>query len=51
MPSLASNFMAWLKQPFSPTMSAFRWFLFFGLIIMISVAWKLVLIPIEEAVS
>jgi hypothetical protein len=42
------NFQAWLKQPFSSSMSVAGWFWFFGLILAITVIWKLILIPIEE---
>lgn len=33
------QFKTWLKQPFSADMDAFHWFLFFGLIIAISIGW------------
>ena len=44
----------WLSQPFSPDMSASRWFLFVGLIIAVLFAWHLVwheLAAVEGAVA
>lgn len=38
-----SNFKDWLKQPFTEGMDAFHWFLFFGLLIAISIGWSFVL--------
>jgi hypothetical protein len=38
-----ANFKTWLAGPFSANMDAFHWFLFFGLLIAISILWKLVL--------
>ena len=38
-----ANFKTWLASPFSTNMDAFHWFLFFGLLIAISILWKLVL--------
>ena len=35
-------FFAWLQKPFSPDMSAARWFLFFGLILVIAALWHFV---------
>ncbi|MDR3449789.1 MAG: hypothetical protein P4M15_08635 [Alphaproteobacteria bacterium] len=32
-------FFSWLKQPFSPSMSAGRWFLFYALIMIIAALW------------
>lgn len=37
------SFTSWAKQPFNSSMSAGGWFLFFGLIVAISVAWGLIL--------
>jgi hypothetical protein len=31
---------AWLAQPFSPQMSAARWFLFVGLLIVLLWSWR-----------
>jgi hypothetical protein len=45
---------AWLSQPFSANMSAGRWFLFVGLIIVVLFAWNLVwheLAVVEGAVT
>lgn len=36
------DFRSWLGKPFSADMSAFGWFLFFGLLIVISVAWGVI---------
>lgn len=41
-------FKAWLARPFDADMSAFQWFLFWGLLIIIAVAWKLILSSFEE---
>ena len=38
-----SDFKDWLKRPFATDMDAFHWFLFFGLIVVISILWSLVL--------
>lgn len=38
-----NRFTDWLKKPFSTDMDAFHWFLFFGLLIVISVSWGYVL--------
>lgn len=32
-------FLTWLKEPFQPSMSAGRWFLFYGLILIIAALW------------
>ena len=34
---------AWLRQPFSPDMSAARWFAFLGLIIVLLWGWRMVI--------
>lgn len=39
----ATSIGSWLKQPFSSGMGAGGWFLFFGLLIAISVAWGVIL--------
>lgn len=36
-------FLAWLKRPFSPDMSAGQWFLFFGLLIVIAAFWHMII--------
>lgn len=37
------NFKDWLGKPFAADMDAFHWFLFFGLLIAVSVLWSFVL--------
>lgn len=37
------NFKSWLAQPFRTDMSALDWFYFFGLLIVISVVWGIIL--------
>jgi hypothetical protein len=44
-------FKAWLAKPFSPDMSAQQWFLFFGLLLVISFMWHLVLRLMSSTVS
>jgi hypothetical protein len=34
---------AWLRQPFKAEGTAIDWFLFFGLLIVISVIWRIIL--------
>jgi hypothetical protein len=43
MSNIWTGFGNWLKKPFSADMDAFHWFLFFGLLILISVGWTFVL--------
>jgi hypothetical protein len=43
MSNVWTGFKNWLALPFSTSMSAFGWFLFFGLLIAISVGWGFVL--------
>ena len=40
-------FTDWLKHPFSPSMDAWQWFAFYGLILVIALGWKLILNMIE----
>jgi len=40
---LLQDFQNWIAQPFSPSMDAWHWFLFFGLLIAISVLWSFIL--------
>lgn len=40
---MLDKFKAWWSKPYSDDMSVSGWFLFFGLLIVISVAWALVL--------
>ena len=48
------RFKDWLAKPFSVDMDAFHWFLLWGLLIAISIAWAFILRhvlgPIERAV-
>jgi hypothetical protein len=48
---LATRFGAWLKSPFSGSMDAFHWFLFFGLIIVIVFLWSRILHYINKGVE
>jgi hypothetical protein len=43
MSGIWTGFKNWLSKPFSTDMDAFHWFLFFGLLIAISVGWSLTL--------
>lgn len=40
---MPAQLLEWLQQPFSPNMSATRWFLFVGLILTLLWAWHQVL--------
>jgi len=40
--NFTGSFREWLAKPFDADMSALRWFLFFGLLILISVAWGVI---------
>lgn len=42
---------AWFDKPFSEDMSATKWFLFFGLLIVISALWALVLREVTELID
>lgn len=37
------GFSQWLERPFDPQMSALNWFLFFGLLLLISFAWGFII--------
>lgn len=37
------RFGEWLRRPFSPDMSAAGWFMFFGLLVIISIAWAVIM--------
>lgn len=39
---------SWLQKPYSEDMTAFDWFLFFGLLIAISVLWRIILAHVLE---
>lgn len=45
------TFKAWLRQPFSADMDAGHWFLFFGLLIAISILWGFALRTVAEVTS
>lgn len=45
------NFKQWLNQPFSADMDAFHWFLFFGLLIAISILWGFALRTVALATT
>lgn len=42
---------SWAAQPFQTDMSATGWFLFFGLLIIISVGWNLIFRHIAEGLK
>ncbi len=49
MQNFWDKFKSFMAQPFSgDQMSALDWFWFMGLIIVISIAWRLILTHIEE---
>ncbi len=39
---MMERFKAWVRQPFSADMSALDWFLFMGLLILISALWQII---------
>lgn len=43
MSGVWGGFKTWLGKPFSADMDAFHWFLFFGLLIAVSIGWSFVL--------
>lgn len=43
-----SNFKDWLSQPYSDDMDAAHWFYWLGLIIVLSVLWRLILNHLKE---
>lgn len=45
------SFKAYLRQPFSADMDALHWFLFFGLLIAISVLWGFALRAVAEVTT
>jgi hypothetical protein len=45
------NFKQWLRQPYSTDMDAFHWFLFFGLMIAISILWGMSLRALQQLTS
>lgn len=48
---LATRFAGWIKKPFSSDMDATHWFLFFGLILVISFLWSRVMHYIKEGIK
>jgi hypothetical protein len=48
---MADSFQSWLKQPFSADMDALHWFLFFGLLIAISILWGFALRTVAVVTS
>lgn len=42
------EFRAWLKRPYNEDMDALHWFLFFGLLIAISILWGMALRVVSE---
>lgn len=42
------RFADWIKKPYSEDMSAGGWFLFLGLLIVLSVVWSLILRSLKE---
>lgn len=49
MSDLINRFADWLKRPYSAEMSAFGWFAFFGLLIIIIGLWATIIRKIETA--
>jgi hypothetical protein len=47
--SFVAQFQAWLKQPFTPTMSAAQWAAFMGLILIAVIFWRMVISALTEA--
>lgn len=45
---MLAQFKAWWAKPYDDEMSVTGWFLFFGLLIVLSVLWALVLREIKE---
>lgn len=44
-----SGFKAWYAEPYQSDMSATKWFLFFGLILLILAVWKIIVWHLMEA--
>jgi len=51
MGNIWQGFKNWLGKPFQVDMDAFHWFLFFGLIIVISVLWSFVLKHVAKGIE
>jgi hypothetical protein len=45
---MPQDILTWLKQPFSPDMTAGRWFLFLGLIIVLLWSWHMIFRELHE---
>lgn len=45
---MLDNFQAWIARPFSSDMDVWHWFLFFGLLIVISAVWHMILIHVAS---
>lgn len=39
----------WYNQPYTPTMTTTRWFLFVGLLILIFAVWRVIIYHLQEA--
>jgi hypothetical protein len=46
-----TNFKTWLSKPFDQDMNATHWFMFFGLLIVISVLWGIILRHITAGIG
>lgn len=46
-----ASFKEWLAQPYREGMDAWHWFYFFGLLIVISVMWGLILRTITREIT
>lgn len=46
---MRERFLTWLKRPYADDMSAGGWFLFLGLLIVLSVLWGIILRHIKDA--
>ncbi len=46
---MLDDLKSWAQKPFSADMDALHWFLFFGLLIAISVLWGLILASLRRA--
>ena len=48
---MIDHLTAWLRQPYSEDMTAGGWFLFFGMFIVMAVAWSLILKSLKEVTT
>jgi hypothetical protein len=48
---IVESFKDWLHRPFSADMDAVHWFLFFGLLIAISILWGMALRTVANVTS